>query len=184
MTRRCAAMLMLAPLACAQIADAMPPPADPDSVACGVGRRATLPDGRIGRVVAALADGRCELALFDGGRADARPDELRLETQPTYDLAAPPPVGVYSCQPHGMGLDPATSFGLVDESIYRTATGQRGDYRYDAERRLLELVSGPFAGRSFGRNAGTVFHILDADRRPTSTACLLDTDRSIDASTW
>lgn len=182
--RPCGIALLLFSFAIAHVASAMPPPADPKSAACGVGRRATLPDGRLGRVVAAQADGRCELALFDGGRAEARPDELRFEQAPTFDLDAPPPLGVYACQPHGMGLDPATSFGLVDASNYRNAAGERGTWHYDADRRVLELVSGPWAGRRFGRNAGTVFHALDADGRPTSNACLLDPDRGIDAKRW
>jgi hypothetical protein len=183
-TRRSLALALLGVSALAATAGAMPPPADARSVACGVGRRAILADGREGRVVRAAAEGRCELALFAGGVAIAPADALRFVPAPSYDLDAAPPAGVYSCQPHGMGLDRSMSFALVDAAIWRNAAGERGGYRYDIARRELELVSGAWTGRRFRRDAGATFRILDAEGQPGATSCVLDPDRAIDAESW
>jgi hypothetical protein len=165
-------------------AGAMPPPADSNAVACGVGLRATLADGRRVRVTAADTDGRCRLAVYGGGSASAFPSELSLEPPPAFDLDATPPRGVYACHAHGMGLDPATSIGLIDASNWRNAAGERGAYRYDARTRELELTSGAWSGRRFLRNAGTTLQKLEADGTPGSTACVLDDDRDVEALRW
>ncbi len=73
----------------------------------------------------------------------------------TQASAEPPPLpGVYECMDQRGVANPLFMFGLLDGSTYADWNGKTGHYVYDAGRRVVTMVDGPFRGARYRRGPG------------------------------
>lgn len=146
---------------------------------CAIGRRVMLDDGNRGAVVASASASSCVVELDNGTVATAAIERISFDdaTGGRPPVTTPPPVGKYVCTTPGLGVDTALTFSIVDAQNYRSSTGQRQAYRWDAATSTLELARGSAEAQRFRRTAEKAFRRVEGETL-TDTGCVLDAAQS------